>query len=104
MLTGLETALLAGGTALIGAAVSAIIAMVSSGRSRVNGRNGNKVIEHKLDDLKAGQTEMTKVFANHISGLDAALNSVADSMNEMATTQAITNVILKERLPRRGDS
>ncbi len=104
MLTGLETALLAGGTALVGALVSAILSMITLGRNAMTGKNGSKLADHKLDDLKAGQAEMRTVFTNHISDLADALGDVADGMNKMATEQVVTNTILKERLPRRGDS
>lgn len=112
MLTGLETALLAGGTALIGASVSAILALVTFGRRTMNGgKNGSKLADHKLDDLKTGQIEIATLLANHMSSLSSSLDGVAASntaiavaVNDMAAKQEITNVILNERLPHGGGS
>ena len=107
MLTGLETTLLAGGTALVGAAVTAIIAMVTQKRN--GGKNGSKLADHKLDDLKDEHTEIASLLANHMSGLSTSLDrltnsntKIAEAVSKMAAKQDITNVILKERLPRGG--
>lgn len=109
MLTGLETTLLASGTALVGALVTAILAMVTQKRN--GGKNDTKLDDHKLDDLKDGQSEIASLLANHMSGLSSSLDGItasntkiAEAVSGMAAKQDITNVILKERLPRGGGS
>lgn len=91
-LTGLEVSLISGGAALIGSTVTAIIAMI-----RGNGKSSSFNSEDRFDDVIAGQSNIMLALTNHVSDL-------SKSISNMVTEQKVTNTLLKERLPRRGDN
>lgn len=97
MLTGLETTLLSGGTALIGATVTAIIALIRSGIMSPKNSASAGHWDDQFDKIEKGQTEQMVAITNHVSGLQ-------DEIRDMVGEQKITNVLLRERLPRRGSS